>query len=49
MDFTVDLEGKIENTMLPTTKPLLPVFEAIINSIQAIEDLEISNGKIQKC
>ena len=46
MDFTVDLEGKIENTMLPTTKPLLPVFEAIVNSIQAIEDLEISNGEI---
>ena len=31
---------------LPTSAPLLPLFEAIINSIQSIEEAKISDGKI---
>src|SRR5689334_8892771 len=44
-----DLAGKIQNTSLPKKKALLPMFEAIVNSIQAIEDagLEPSQGKIK--
>ncbi len=33
-----DVAGRVRNVQLPTSKPLLPLFEAIINSIQAIED-----------
>jgi hypothetical protein len=34
----VDLVGKIKNTNLSRSKALLPMFEAVINSFQAIED-----------
>jgi hypothetical protein len=35
----VDVAGKVRNTGLPRSKPLLPVFEAVVNSLQAIEEL----------
>ena len=35
----VDVAGKLHNTGLPRSKPLLPVFEAVVNSLQAIEEL----------
>jgi signal transduction histidine kinase len=41
-----DVAGRVRNVQLPTTKPLLPLFEAIINSIHAIEDAHESNGRI---
>jgi hypothetical protein len=34
----VDIAGRIKNTHLPRNKPLLPLFEAVVNSFQAIED-----------
>lgn len=34
----IDLAGKIKNTQLPRYKALLPMFEAVVNSFQAIED-----------
>ena len=42
----IDVSGRVRNVQLPTSKPLLPIFESIINSIQAIEDAGESNGKI---
>jgi len=33
-----DVPGRVRNTNLPKTKPLLPLFEAVVNSLQAIED-----------
>jgi hypothetical protein len=42
----VDLKGRINNITLPISKPLLPVFEAIINGIHAVEDARKSNGKV---
>lgn len=33
-----DLPHKIENTKLSRSNPLLPLFEAVVNSLQAIED-----------
>ncbi|MGA2085532.1 MAG: hypothetical protein ABSG60_08440, partial [Terracidiphilus sp.] len=35
----VDIVGKVHNTGLPRSKPLLPVFEAVVNSLEAIEEL----------
>jgi hypothetical protein len=34
----LDLRGKLRNTQLPRTKALFPLFEAVVNSFQAIED-----------
>jgi hypothetical protein len=42
----VDLSGRVENLDLPKTKPLLPLLEAVSNSIHAIEDAAIPDGKI---
>lgn len=42
----VDLSGRVENLDLPKTKPLLPLLEAVSNSIHAIEDAGIANGRI---
>ncbi len=42
-----DIQGRVRNVSLPVSKPLLPLYEAIVNSIQAIEDLgETRNGRI---
>jgi hypothetical protein len=38
MSMRVDLAGKIRNTTLPKQKALLPMFEAVVNSFQAIEE-----------
>jgi len=35
----LDLIGKIKNTQLPRSKALFPMFEAVVNSFQAIEDM----------
>jgi hypothetical protein len=34
----IDFAGRIQNVTLPTSRPLLPLFEAVINSIHAVED-----------
>lgn len=42
----VDLVGRIKNTHSPYAKQLLPLYEAIINSIYAINENKVQNGKI---
>lgn len=42
----IDLKGRVKSTKLAQSRCLLPVFEAIINSIHAIEDSKQKNGKI---
>ncbi|MTJ14193.1 hypothetical protein FJR11_16715 [Anabaena sp. UHCC 0187] len=42
----ISLEGRVNNIPLPESKSLFPLFEAVINSIHAIEDRKISNGFI---
>ena len=42
----IDLKGRIKSLKLADRNTLLPLFEAIINSIHAIEDAKIPNGKI---
>ena len=39
----VDIVGRIRNLQLPVTQPLIPLFECLVNSIEAIEnDLQMS-------
>ncbi len=42
----VDIVGRIRNLQLPTTQPLIPIFECLVNSIEAIEDCGTSEGRI---
>lgn len=42
----VDIVGRIRNLQLPVTQPLIPVFECLVNSIEAIEDSGITDGRI---
>lgn len=37
-EFTIDLVGRVKNFDLPKTQPLIPLFEAVVNSIYAIEE-----------
>jgi hypothetical protein len=41
----LDLAGKIKNTPLPRSRALWPMFEAVVNSFQAIEDAGERNKK----
>jgi len=43
----IDLIGRIRSIKLAERNMLLPLFEAIVNSIHAIEDLKIPNGQIE--
>ena len=40
------VSGRVRNTSLPRTRPLLPVFEAVINAFQAIEEGGAPNGHV---
>src|SRR5215471_2239031 len=40
MSIKVDLQNQIRQTSLPKWKPLLPLFEAVINAVQAISDVK---------
>lgn len=42
----IELEGRIRNTHLPFNKALHPLFEAVVNSIEAIEEREIKDGYV---
>ncbi|WP_195421549.1 ATP-binding protein [Faecalicatena contorta] len=47
--YTIDLAGRIKNFKLPKQEPLIPVFEAIVNSLFAIEErqeIEEFKGRI---
>jgi hypothetical protein len=43
----IDLKGRVKSLKLAERNMLLPLFEAIVNSIHAIEDAKISDGKIE--
>ncbi len=43
----MNFKGLVSLHTLPKTTPLLPLYEAVINSIQSIEDAHITNGKIE--
>ena len=41
-----DIAGRVKNTHLALSKPLLPVYEAITNSIESIQENKSKDGKI---
>jgi hypothetical protein len=43
----IDLLGRVRNLQLPLSRPLLPLFEAVINSIHAVWEANRSDGKIE--
>ena len=38
MSIKIDLRNQVRQTILPKWKPLLPLFEAVMNSFQAVKD-----------
>lgn len=42
MNIQTNLQGRLRNTPLPLTSGLMPLFEAVVNSIHAIEEAGIS-------
>lgn len=42
--FSSNLRGKVRNFSLPQNRPLIPLYEAVVNSINAIEERAHKNG-----
>lgn len=42
----MNFKGLVELHSLPVSNPLLPLYEAIVNSLQSIEDANIKDGRI---
>ena len=49
MSMGTNLKGRLRNTNLPLSHVLMPLFEAVVNSIHAIEDAGISPAEGQIC
>jgi len=45
MALETNLKGRLRNTDLPKSHGLMPLFEAVVNSIQALEEAGISTSK----
>ena len=43
----IDFKGRIKNVDLPYSKSLLPLFEAVVNSIHAIQETSITDGIVE--
>jgi hypothetical protein len=41
MTIKIDLASQVRQTVLPQWKPLLPLFEAVMNSFQAIKEANL--------
>jgi len=42
-----DIVGRVKNMSLAASKPLLPLYEAVVNSVQAIQDAKEKEGRIE--
>ncbi|MDV7586175.1 ATP-binding protein [Acinetobacter baumannii] len=50
MSLQTNLQGRLRNTSLPKSHGLMPVFEAVVNSIHSIEEKDNNgNGEITLC
>ena len=56
MKLSTDLKGRLRNIALPSTDSLLPLYEAVVNSIHAIDeridcdsDFTMDNARIKIC
>ena len=49
MNISTNLPGRLRNTSLPRSHGLLPVFEAVVNSVHALEEAQVSSedGRIR--
>lgn len=45
--FSISLQGRLKNFNLPRNQPLLPLFEAVVNSIHAIEERKRSGDEFE--
>ena len=45
--FSSNLRGKVRNFSLPKNRPLVPLYEAIVNSINAIDERSIKKGSFE--
>ena len=46
MSLQTNLKGRLRNTSLPKNHGLMPVFEAVVNSIHSIEEMNnLPDGK----
>ena len=45
MTIETNLRGRVNNTQLPLKRGLLPLFEAVQNSIHAIDEVDLSTGQ----
>jgi hypothetical protein len=43
----ISLVGRVWNTKLAASRPLLPLFEAVINSLEAIELGNVAEGILE--
>ena len=43
--FTIDITGRIKNFDIPRNQPLVPLYEAIVNSIHAIDERRVHDEK----
>lgn len=48
MAISVSLSGRLRNTSLPKSRALLPLFEAVVNAIQAIDEDPQRDAKVPK-
>ncbi|MDP5211297.1 ATP-binding protein, partial [Microbulbifer sp. 2205BS26-8] len=47
MSLQTNLKGRLRNTSLPKSRGLMPVFEAVVNSIHSLEEkIDGDNGNI---
>lgn len=46
MDMTVNIAGQVAQIKLPPAKALWPLFETVVNSLQSLEDSDVSEKKI---
>ena len=42
-----DVVGRVRNTSLAASRPLLPLYEAVVNSMEAIQDAQAEKGRIE--
>ncbi|MFQ8583802.1 MAG: hypothetical protein ACLSA6_15375 [Holdemania massiliensis] len=48
-NFSINLRGRIKNFNLPKNQPLIPLFEAIVNSIHAIDERKRAGEQFDAC
>ena len=42
--YSINLNGRVKNFPLPKNRPLIPLYEAVVNSIHAIEERRLEDS-----